>query len=78
MVDGAAPGASPLAATRSTPQVFIGGIEAQVQFSGLNPDAPGLWQLNVVVPNQAFITGRVAVRVFVDGVDSNEVVLFVQ
>ncbi len=78
VVDGAAPGSSPLASTRSTPQVFIGGVEAAVQFSGLNPDAPGLWQLNVIIPNRSFITGRVALRVFVDGVDSNEVTLFVK
>ncbi|MEO8026864.1 MAG: hypothetical protein ABI823_10335 [Bryobacteraceae bacterium] len=76
--DGAAPGATPLARTKSTPQVFIGGVEAVVQFSGLNPDAPGLWQVNVFVPNLPFITGKVAVRVFADGVDSNEVGLFVQ
>ncbi len=75
--DGAAPG-SPLATTRSTPQVFIAGVESQVQFSGLNPDAPGLWQINVFIPDQSFITGRVPVRVFIDGVDSNEVALFVQ
>jgi uncharacterized protein (TIGR03437 family) len=76
--DGAAPGASPLIMTKSTPQVFIGGVEAQVQFSGLNPDAPGLWQINAYVPNQGFLTGRVPVRVFMDGVDSNEVYIFVQ
>lgn len=76
--DGAAPGASPLATTKSTPQVYIGGIEATVQFSGLNPDAPGLWQINVTVPTNSFITGRVPVRVYVDGVDSNEVAVFVQ
>ena len=78
VADGAAPGADPLVRTRSTPQVFIGGVEAQVQFSGLNPNAPGLWQINAIVPNQAFLTGRTAVRVFVDGVDSNEVTIFVQ
>jgi len=76
--DGAAPGSTPIITTRSTPQVYIGGVEAQVQFSGLNPDAPGLWQMNVTIPNSAFITGRVPVRVFMDGVDSNEVTLFVQ
>jgi len=77
--DGAAPGATPtIATTKSTPQVFVGGVEAQVQFSGLNPDAPGLWQINVVVPNQSFLTGRVPVQVFMDGVDSNEVTIFVQ
>ena len=76
--DGAAPGANPLATTKSVPQVFIGGVEAEVQFSGLNPDAPGLWQVNVKIPNQAFLTGRVALRLFQDGVDSNEVTVFVQ
>jgi uncharacterized protein (TIGR03437 family) len=76
--DGAIPGATPLVNTKSTPQVFIGGVEAQVLFSGLNPDAPGLWQINVTVPNQSFVTGRVPVRIFMDGVDSNEVTLFVQ
>jgi uncharacterized protein (TIGR03437 family) len=76
--DGAAPGASPLVTTVSKPQVFIGGVETQVQFSGLNSDAPGLWQINAVVPDLPFITGRVAVRVFMDGVDSNEVAIFVQ
>lgn len=76
--DGAAPGASPsLAASRSVPQVYIGGVLAQVQFSGLNPDAPGLWQINATIPNLPFIAGRVPVRVFVDGVDSNEVTIFV-
>ena len=76
--DGAAPGAAPLAETKSTLQVYIGGVEAKVQFSGLNPDAPGLWQINAVVPDLPFITGRVPVRVFMDGVDSNEVTVFVQ
>jgi uncharacterized protein (TIGR03437 family) len=78
VIDGAIPGGNPLVRTRSAPQVFIGGVEAQIQFSGLNPNAPGLWQINAVVPSQAFITGRTAVRVFVDGVDSNEVTIFVQ
>lgn len=76
--DGEIPGASPLITTRAMPQVFIGGVQATVQFSGLNPNAPGLWQLNAVIPNEAFITGRTAVRVFMDGVDSNEVTIFVQ
>jgi uncharacterized protein (TIGR03437 family) len=78
VADGAAPGATPLAATTSTPQVYIGGVAAQVQFSGLNPDAPGLWQINAVIPNLSFLNGRIPVRVFMDGVDSNEVTVFVQ
>lgn len=76
--DGVAPGAAPLVETRSTPQVFIGGVSAEVKYSGLNPSSPGLWQINVVVPNLAFITGKVPVSVFIDGVDSNQVAVFVQ
>jgi uncharacterized protein (TIGR03437 family) len=75
--DGAAPGATPLARTVSAPEVYIGGVLAEVQFSGMNPDAPGLWQINAVVPNLPFVAGRVPVRVFMNSVDSNEVTIFV-
>jgi len=73
IADGAAAPRSPLLRTRSTPQVFIGGVAADVQFSGLAPDFVGLWQVNAFVPNQPFVNGRVAVQIFMDGVDSNEV-----
>jgi uncharacterized protein (TIGR03437 family) len=77
--DGAAPGATPiLAETTSKPLVYIGGVPAEVQFSGLNPTAPGLWQINAVVPDKTFITGKLPVQVFLDGIDSNEVTVFVQ
>lgn len=80
--DGAVPGFEPLVRTVSTPQVFIGGVEvpvADVQYSGLNPDAPGLWQINAKIPDLPFITGsRVPVIVFMNGVDSNEVTISVE
>jgi uncharacterized protein (TIGR03437 family) len=75
--DGAAPG-TPIVNSVSTPQVFIGGVEAAVKFSGLNSLVPGLWQVNAEIPNLPFITGRVPVIVYMDGVDSNEVSIFVQ
>ncbi|MBC7928796.1 MAG: hypothetical protein H7039_24395 [Bryobacteraceae bacterium] len=74
---GTATPASPLITTRSTPQVYIGAVPAAVQFSGLTPGSVGLWQVNAVVPAVAFVTGRVPVQIFVDGVDSNEVTAFV-
>jgi uncharacterized protein (TIGR03437 family) len=77
-VDGGAAPSSPLITTTATPQVFIGGVEAQVQFSGLAPGFAGLWQINAVVPDRAFVSGRVPVNVLMNGVDSNEVGLFVQ
>lgn len=75
--DGVAPPSSPLIGTRSAVQVYIAGVQAVVQFSGLAPGLPGVWQVNATLPDRPFITGRVPVRVFVDGVDSNEVTIFV-
>ena len=76
--DGAGAPGSPLALTTSTPDVFIAGVPATVQFSGMAPGFSGLWQINAVVPERAFITGRVPLQVYIDGVDSNEVTIFVQ
>jgi len=78
ITDGGAAPSAPLNETRSTPQVFVAGVPAEVQFSGLAPNFAALWQLNVKVPTQSFITGRVPVIVYVDGVNSNEVTIFVQ
>lgn len=44
---------SPLANTNAVPEVRIGGRPAQVVFSGLAPGIVGLYQLNVVIPQDA-------------------------
>jgi uncharacterized protein (TIGR03437 family) len=67
-----------LLSSTSVPQVFIAGAEAKVQFSGLTPGVAGLWQVNAFVPDNAFVKGRVPVVVFLDGINSNEVGVFVQ
>lgn len=77
VADGEAAPTTSLVHTTSTPQVFIGGVEAQVQFSGLAPGLVAVWQVNVFVPQQSFLTGRVPVQVYMNGVDSNEVSIFV-
>ncbi|MGH9846670.1 MAG: hypothetical protein ACREEM_48850, partial [Blastocatellia bacterium] len=48
-----APANGPLYVTAETPSVTIGGVEAQVVFSGLAPGFVGLWQMNVVIPANA-------------------------
>jgi len=78
IADGAlAPSTPPLVTTKSTPQVLIGGVEATVQFTGMAPGLVGVWQVNVFIPDKAFISGRVPVFLSMDGVDSNEVTIFV-
>ena len=44
---------SPLHATATNPAVTIGGATATVGFSGLAPGLVGLWQLNVMIPDNA-------------------------
>jgi uncharacterized protein (TIGR03437 family) len=44
---------SPLFITAETPTVTIGGVAAEVAFSGLAPGFVGLWQLNVLLPTNA-------------------------
>jgi uncharacterized protein (TIGR03437 family) len=76
--DGAPVPSSPLVTTTSTPQVFIGGVETAVQGSAMAPTLVGAWIINAVVPNLPFINGRVPIVVYMNGVDSNEVTVFVQ
>jgi minor extracellular serine protease Vpr len=45
--------AQPLASTLVTPTVTIGGVAAQVLFSGLTPGSIGLYQIDVMVPANA-------------------------
>lgn len=37
--------------TTTLPEVLIGGVSARVDFAGLTPEFPGVYQLNVVVPD---------------------------
>jgi uncharacterized protein (TIGR03437 family) len=77
VADGAAAPADPPATTQVAPQVFIGGVECTVEFSGLVPGFPGLWRINARIPNLSFLAGKLPVRVFMNGVDSNEVTIYV-
>ena len=50
-VSSGAAGGSTLRNTNTKPTVLIGGQSAQVAFSGLSPQFPGINQLNIVVPS---------------------------
>jgi len=71
-----APG-NPLRFTATKPVVLIGGIAANVAFSGLTPQYPGVNQLNVVVPSGAS-GSAVPIQLQVGGItSSNKVVIAV-
>ena len=53
-----------------TPSVLIGGVAAQVTFSGLSPQFVGVNQLNVVVPNLP--SGTVSLQIDEVGVRSTD------
>ncbi|MGH9629270.1 MAG: hypothetical protein ACRD7E_13200, partial [Bryobacteraceae bacterium] len=69
---GQATPAEPLPRTRATPAVTIGGQAAEVRFSGLAPYNVGLYQLNVVVPQNAG-TGLQPVVITTNGIVSKAV-----
>jgi uncharacterized protein (TIGR03437 family) len=55
-------------------QVFLAGVQAQVAFSGLV--APGLWQINAVVPGG--ISGQLPLFVAAGSTASNAVTIYLQ
>ncbi len=61
--------ANPPAVTWLQPAVAVGGLPAEVLFSGYAPGFLGLYQINILVPDAA-PTGSVNLAVVVDGVPS--------
>lgn len=59
---------NPLASTNATPEVRIGGRVAQLLFSGLAPGIVGLYQVNVIVPNDAPTGAEVELSIVQSGV----------
>ncbi len=74
---GAAAPPDRLIPTATTPRVWVSVVEARVQFSGLAPNLVNAWQLNVFVPDEAFIKGQVPVLAEVRGVKTNLVSIWV-
>jgi uncharacterized protein (TIGR03437 family) len=68
-----APVTQPLATTKTQPAVTIGGQNAAVSYSGLNPGNPGLYQINVTVPSVA--AGNQTVTLSIGGVSAPAAVM---
>ncbi|MBM3792728.1 MAG: hypothetical protein FJW31_01405 [Acidobacteria bacterium] len=73
--DGAVPSA--LAASRNETKCFVSVEEAPVQFSGASPQFPGVWQVNITVPNRPHVRGRVPLFCTVNGISTNVVTFWV-
>ena len=73
--DGAPPSA--LTTTATPPRAYVSVAEAQVEFSGLSPEFPGVWQLNIRIPDRTYISGQVPLVVTINGVESNIVSFWV-
>jgi uncharacterized protein (TIGR03437 family) len=71
VADGEAPAAP--AQSRLAPRVYFGADLAEVLFSGLSPAFPGLWQINVRVPQSAGVSGVMPVFVAMGARASNAV-----
>jgi len=67
--DGAAPG-SVLTSANTPPTVLIGGISAPVAFAGLQPQFPGVYQLNITIPANAPAGNAVPIQLQVGGLTS--------
>ncbi len=67
---------TPLARTLEQPQVSVGGRAASVLFSGLSPGSVGLYQVNIVVP-QELSSGLHEVILTQGGVRSKAALLYV-
>jgi uncharacterized protein (TIGR03437 family) len=46
-----------------TPVVRIGGIAAVVEFAGQAPEFPGVYQVNIIIPNNALIGDRIPLQI---------------
>jgi len=74
---GAASPSNPLASTPINPTVMIGGVQAQVLFSGLAPGFVGEYQVNALVPAGVSPGNSVPVVIYIGGVYSNTVTIAV-
>ncbi len=71
------PGPNGLEITVASPDVTIGGVNAEVLFSGLAPGFVGLYQVNVLLPG-GLAAGTQPLKLAISGVESPEVPITVR
>jgi uncharacterized protein (TIGR03437 family) len=69
---------NPPAQTTTMPTVTVGGVPATVQFSGLAPGTVGLYQVNVLVPQNVAYSIAVPVVISIGNAQSNTVTMAVE
>jgi uncharacterized protein (TIGR03437 family) len=74
--DGLAPTALSPAVAKT--EAFVANLPAVVQFAGAHPQFPGICQVNVIVPDQPFVTGQTPVFITVGGIASNSVSVWIR
>ncbi|MBI2815785.1 MAG: putative Ig domain-containing protein [Acidobacteria bacterium] len=78
LITGQVAGSSPLQMTTTTPVVLIGGVPAEVLFSGLAPGFVGLYQVNALVPQDIATGGAVPLQIQMGGNASNTLTIAVR
>jgi uncharacterized protein (TIGR03437 family) len=64
--------------TTTTPVVLVGGIQATVEFHGLAPQFPGVYQVNFKVPTGVATGNSVSLQLQIGGISSNSTTLAIQ
>ena len=75
---GSAASANPLSRTTAIPSVTIGGVAATVTFSGLAPELVGVYQVNMLVPDDAPVGEAVPLVLSIEGAVANTVTIAVR
>ena len=72
------PAERPFPVTTTTPVVMLGGVEAEVTFSGIAPSFVGVYQMNIRIPEGAPSGDTVPVRFTIGGLESNTATIAVE
>lgn len=64
--------------TTAEPEVYVSVDKAVIQFSGLQSQFVGIYQVNAVVPDKTYISGQVPLQLVMNGVESNVVSIWVE